>query len=505
MMSMLLRQSQPSKRGLGFSIARGFSSCVPVDAPLRRVCVVGSGPAGFYATKFLLKEYAGARVDMLELLPTPFGLVRFGVAPDHPEVKSVINDFSKVAADDRFRFLGNVRVGEDVTLAELRQHYNAVLLAYGAPGDREVGIRGENLRGVLAARTFVNWYNGHPDFCDLELDLKQVESAVIIGQGNVAVDCARILTKDVDELAMTDIAAHAIDALRSSSLKKVSIVGRRGSVQAAFTIKEIRELIKVNDVSCIVNPDDLERSMTPASEQEIKDERARKRMNDLLGKAAKEKHMEGAKRVVNIKFLSSPTEIIADRNDPTRVGAIRVEKMKLEGEPKRQRAVGTGIFEDIPCNLVLRSIGYKSLPIDTDVPFDNNRSVILNNKGRVVTTSNNGMKKRVVGLYCTGWVKRGPSGIIGTNIFDARETVGCIIEDFAAGKFLHSQLMSGNDLGGLEAVEKLIKERNPDKQLIGWSDYERISAEEERRGEVVGKPREKVTSVSEMLDIARSG
>ncbi|KAL3668295.1 hypothetical protein V7S43_006387 [Phytophthora oleae] len=491
-----------SQRVLGASLARSFSSAV--DAPHRRVCVVGSGPAGFYATKYLLKEHAGARVDMLEALPTPFGLVRSGVAPDHPEVKSVMNDFDKVASDERFRFLGNVRVGEDVTLAELRQNYHAIVLAYGAAGDRELSIQGEDLRGVMSARTFVNWYNGHPAFRDLELDLTQTQTAVVIGQGNVAVDCARILAKNVDELAATDIATHAVEVLRNSGIKKVYLVGRRGSAQAAFTMKEIRELTKLDGVACVVDPEDLKLSMTPASEQEIKEQRARKRMNDLLVKAAEQFDSVDSKRVVQIKFLSSPAEILADEKDPSRVGAIRVEKTKLEGESNRQRAVGTGQFEDIPCNLVLRSIGYKSLPIESDAPFDNRRHVVSNDQGRVVTTASSGEKQPVVGLYCTGWVKRGPSGIIGTNIVDARETVSCIVEDFAAGNFLHSDNSADENLGGLEAVEKIIKKRNPDTQLVRWADYERLNAEENRRGELIGKPREKITSVIEMLEIAKS-
>jgi adrenodoxin-NADP+ reductase len=487
----------------GLSSLRSLSAAAS-DAPLRRVCVVGSGPAGFYATKYLLKEFAGAHVDMLEALPTPFGLVRSGVAPDHPEVKSVMNDFERVAVDERFRFLGNVRVGEDVRLPELQQHYHAVVLAYGAAGDRELGVPGEQLGGVLSARSFVNWYNGHPAFRDLGLDLAGVEAAVVIGQGNVAVDCARVLTKSVDELASTDIASHAVEALRKSGVKKVFLLGRRGSAQAAFTMKEIRELTKLDGITCVVDPNDLKRSMTPASEQEIKEHRARKRMNDLLGKAAEQFGQDSdAKRVVQIKFLSSPAAVLADEKDPSRVGALRVEKTRLEGEANQQRAVGTGEFEDIPCSLVLRSIGYKSLPIEADAPFDKQRHVVSNDQGRVVTTSSSGEKKLVAGLYCTGWVKRGPSGIIGTNIVDARETVNCIVEDFAAGNFLHSESGAGEDLGGLEAVESLIKKRNPGKQFVRWADYERLNSEENRRGELAGKPREKITSVTEMLEIAK--
>lgn len=220
-LSLLRRPSAAALRPASFTQRLGFSSTA-FDEPQVRVCVVGSGPAGFYAAKYLLKDAARARVDMLEALPTPFGLVRAGVAPDHPEVKSVMHDFEKVAADARFRFLGNVRVGEDVRLAELQRHYHAVVLAYGAAGDRELGVPGEHLAGVLSARAFVNWYNGHPDFRDLHVDLSG-DTAVIFGQGNVAVDCARILTKSVDELATTDISQHAVDALRSRCVCDLSM------------------------------------------------------------------------------------------------------------------------------------------------------------------------------------------------------------------------------------------------------------------------------------------
>lgn len=496
---LFLRRVQ---RGHSTIDGRCFSTSI-AQLPRRRVCVVGAGPSGFYATKYLLKEHSGVCVDMLEALPTPFGLVRSGVAPDHPEVKSVINDFNKVALDERFRFLGNVHVGEDVTLGELQQHYHAVVLAYGAAGDRKLHIPGESLDGVMAARSFVNWYNGHPSFRDLKLDLTQTETAVVVGHGNVAVDCARILTKNVEELATTDIAAHAIEALRKSKIKKVLIVGRRGSAQAAFTMKELRELTKLDGVKCVVDPEDLMNSRTPASEQEVIEQRARKRMNDVLSKAAEQfKAAKDAKRIVQIKFLSSPIEILSEEKNLLQVGAIRVERTRLEGMPNQQRAVGSGKYEDIQCGLVLRSIGYKSCPIDADIPFDTSRCVVSNDQGRVVDGFNVGENHTVAGLYCTGWVKRGPTGIIGTNIMDARETVSCILEDFAAGKCLNH---ADENVKGLEAVELLIKMRHPDKQVIQWADFERLNAEESRRGKIVGKPREKITSVDEMLEFVKSG
>lgn len=318
MMMRAVRSGMAVRRGAIATSVTGSGSwtralSTDTTAEKIRVCVVGSGPAGFYAAKYLLKENARVHVDMLEALPTPYGLVRSGVAPDHPEVKSVMNDFEKVAADERFAFLGNVRVGDDVSLQELKTNYHAIVLAYGAAGDRELGIPGEHLEGVLSARAFVNWYNGHPQFRDLHVDLS-VETAVIFGQGNVAVDCARILTKSVDELATTDISQHAVDALRNryvcgfivclewmvvvailtdtvvgslivtkhSKIKKVYLVGRRGSAQAAFTMKEIRELTKLENVSCVVDPEELKLSFNESSQQEINEQRAKKRMNELL-------------------------------------------------------------------------------------------------------------------------------------------------------------------------------------------------------------------------------
>ncbi|GAB9476752.1 Nadph:adrenodoxin oxidoreductase [Globisporangium polare] len=333
-------------------------------------------------------------------------------------------------------------------------------------------------------------------FRDLHVDLSG-ETAVIFGQGNVAVDCARILTKSVDELAATDISQHAVDALRNSKIKKVYLVGRRGSAQAAFTMKEIRELTKLEGVSCVVDPEELKLSLTESSQQEINEQRAKKRMNELLTKISGDFGKEGAgNKQVQIKFLSAPVELIADPENPEKVGRVRVEKTHLQGEANRQRAVGTGEFEEIPSGLVLRSIGYKSHPLE-DAPFDTHRNVLSNVQGRLVDAAKeNG--EQVVGLYCTGWVKRGPSGIIGSNIVDARETVASIIEDIANDKLL-KPVVSTN--GGLETIQKLILERKPKKQLVAWGDFERLNDEETKRGVAAGKPREKVTSVEEMLRI----
>ncbi|TMW57352.1 hypothetical protein Poli38472_003277 [Pythium oligandrum] len=492
---LLLR---PARRGLHASMTTRFGVEGAVDdappSPLR-VCVVGAGPAGFYAAKYLLKEHEQVYVDMIEALPTPYGLVRAGVAPDHPEVKSVMNDFEKVAAEERFDFLGNVVVGQDVHLDELKQHYHAVLLAYGASGDRALGIPGEELAGVYGARSFVNWYNGHPSFRDLNPDLSH-ETVVIFGQGNVAIDCARVLTKSLDELKSTDISQHAIEALSKSKVKKVYVVGRRGSAQAAFTMKEIREITKLPGVACVVDPAELEQSLNAASQQEINEQRAKKRMNELLGKVAFEyESASQAERQIRLKFLASPVELLADPERPDHVGVVRVEKTRLEGDANRQSAKGTGEFEEIPCGLVLRSIGYKSTPIN-DVPFNAQRHVVTNDQGRVIDSE----QLPVAGLYCAGWLKRGPSGIIGSNIVDARETVACIMEDAKQGKLLTppAEVATGS---ALSEVRRLVQMRDPKKALVSWEDVEHLHAEEEQRGAAVGKPREKITAVDEMLTV----
>ncbi|KAJ0393728.1 hypothetical protein P43SY_004929 [Pythium insidiosum] len=516
-------------------LAAGEDHGLPSAASARdrlRVCVVGAGPAGFYAAKYLLKEHEDVYVDMLEALPTPYGLVRSGVAPDHPEVKSVMNDFEKVAAEPRFDFLGNVRVGEDVHLEELKAHYHAILLAYGASADRTLGVPGEHLQGVHSARAFVNWYNGHPAFRDLNPNLA-VDTAVIFGQGNVAIDCARILTKSVDELKTTDIAEHALEALRQSKIKRVYVVGRRGSAQAAFTMKEIREITKLDGVSCVVDPSDLEKSMNDASAQEIKEQRAKKRMHELLSKVAADVDKARAvERQIHVKFLASPVELVADAANPEHVGSlvadaanpehvgsVRLEKTRLEGSANRQVAVGTGEHEELACGLVLRSIGYKSEPID-DVPFHPTRHVVANEQGRVVSPRSGEV---IPGLYCAGWLKRGPSGIIGSNIVDSRETVACIMEDASANKLLspsddsqglastvacimedasaNKLLSPSDDSQGLASVRHLVRSRQPEKPLVSWQDVERLHGEEETRGATRGKPREKFTSVEEMLSL----
>lgn len=422
--------------------------------------------------------------------------MRTGVAPDHPEVKQVTNDFEQVATDPRFGYLGNVRVGTDVSVEELFSFYDAVVLAYGASSDRAMGVPGEDLRNVTSARAFVNWYNGHPDFRDFAPNL-DAEDVVIIGQGNVAIDCARILTKTRDELKETDIAAHALDALSRSKVKRVHVVGRRGHVQAAMTMKELREVTRLEDADFVVSAEELARGRTAASVAELETQRARKRMDALLAEQAA-LAPAGKRRQLRLRFLLNPSACLPSASDPGAVGGMEFDITALEGAAEAQKAVPTGKKEVIPAGLVLKSIGYKSVPLP-GVPFNAKKATVNNVKGRVVAEGEAGAP--VPGLYCAGWLKRGPSGIIGTNITDARETVAALLEDKAAGKL--RKATAGEGGAGLAGLKALLTQRgkNPAHQ-VSWAGWRALDAAELARGAAAGKSREKFVSVPEMLDLA---
>ncbi len=432
--------------------------------------------------------------------------MRSGVAPDHLEVKQCTHDFEEVAASPRFGFLGNVRVGVDVSLEELRARYHAVLFSYGASSDRDMGVPGEGLQGVCSARAFVSWYNGHPDFVDLQPNL-DTEDVVIVGQGNVAIDCARILCKTPAELVGSDIAAHAAAALARSRVKRVHVVGRRGHVQAAMTMKELREITRLQDAHFAVLPEELAAGRTAASAAEIEAGRARKRMDALLAEeAVKQGSGAGGKsRTLTLRFLLSPVACLPAPGASSTLGALQLERTRLEGPADKQRAVGTGEHVTIPAGLVLKSIGYKSLPIP-GLPFDARSATVPNAKGRVLEGAGSGgagaAAAAVPGLYCAGWVKRGPTGIIGTNITDARETVACLLEDKEKGVLGAGAGAGGGGKGGMEALTALLASRGRKAgQSIGWQGWLKVNAEEVARGAPSGKPREKVTSVAEMLAI----
>ncbi|KAI3365430.1 hypothetical protein L3Q82_010515 [Scortum barcoo] len=433
-------------------------------------------------------------VDIYERLPVPFGLVRFGVAPDHPEVKNVINTFTQTAKHSRCSFYGNVNVGKDVSIEELQQAYHAIILSYGAEGNRSMGVPGEDLSGVYSAKDFVGWYNGLPSCRELSPDLG-CETAVILGQGNVALDVARILLSPIDILKNTDITQPALEALAESQVRRVLIVGRRGPIQVACTIKmffycgrELREMVNLPDTRPEMVPADFE-GVTEA----LKDvQRPRKRLTELMLKTALETPAEKeqerrnkASRAWSFRFFRSPVEILSDPNR-NRVAGIRLAVNQLEGSGEGARAVLTGEVEDVSCGLVISSIGYKSLPIDPSVPFDACKAIIPNTMGRV---------QQAAGLYCSGWVKTGPTGVIATTMNSSFDTARSLLEDMEFGSLDVSAAKPGS-----QSISALLAKRGV-KPVI-FSDWEKINSIEMSRGEATGKPREKLLTVEEMLQVA---
>jgi ferredoxin--NADP+ reductase len=455
-----------------------------------RVAIVGSGPAGFYAADHLLRqEEVAVEVDVFDRLPTPFGLVRAGVAPDHPKIKSVIRVYEKTAAREGFRFFGNVEVGRHLSATELAERYHAVVYAYGTATDRHLGIPGEDLPGSHAATAFVAWYNAHPDFADHEFDLS-CERAVVIGNGNVATDVARMLALTRDELEVTDTADHAVDPLADCGVREIVILGRRGPAQAAFTNPELRELGEMKDADVDVDRaevelDDLSRAYLESDEADITT-----RKNVEIFTEFSQRGPEGKRKRIALRFLRSPVEIQGDG----RVERLVVARNELyRDEEGAIRARDTGERETIECGLVLRSIGYAGVGLE-GVPFDERRGVIPNRGGRVTEL---GSDQQVHGHYAVGWIKRGPSGVIGTNKKDAQETVDGLVEDAKAGRVPCPPLA-----GERSAIVELLAERAPD--AVSYEGWEAIDLAEQERGKPLGRPRVKFVRIDEMLDAARA-
>jgi ferredoxin--NADP+ reductase len=455
------------------------------EQPLR-VAIIGAGPTGYYAADALLKNEAGVvvEVDVIDRLPTPYGLVRAGVAPDHQKIKAVTAAFDKIAANPRFRFFGGVEFGKDVVLAELRGHYHQILYCTGAQTDRRMGIPGEDLEGSHPATEFVAWYNGHPDFRDSAFDLSQ-ERAAVVGVGNVAIDVARILCRTPEELATTDIADHALDALRKSRVKEVYLLGRRGPAQAAFTNPEIKELGELADADVVVRPEEVELDPLSRAALETGQDRATRKKVEILQGYALRKPAGKSRRLV-VRFLVSPVELIGDaRGRVTTMRLVRNELYATATGALQPRA--TGQFEELPVGLVFRSVGYRGVPLP-GVPFNDSWGVILNEKGRVLDPDT---KQPVVGEYTAGWIKRGPTGVIGTNKPDAAETVQCMLEDLARDALLQPAHPAS------AAVEALVRQRQPN--FVSYADWLRLNEVEVSRGRAQGRPRVKFTRVAEML------
>ncbi len=457
------------------------------EQPLR-VAVVGSGPSGFYSAGHLLKlSDVSVQVDMYDRLPTPFGLVRAGVAPDHPKIKSVIRVYEKTAASPDFRFFGNVLVGGDIAHRELKERYHAVIYAVGAQTDRQLGIPGEDLPGSWAATEFVAWYNAHPDFCDLEFDLS-CRRAVVIGNGNVAMDVARMLVLPREELDVTDTADYAIEALASSAIEEVVIVGRRGPAQAAFTNPELLELGELTDADVIVDPADVELDDQSARSIEGEGEITPRKNVEILTEYA-QRIPEGKPKRVVLRFLRSPVAIKGEG----RVEGVELVRNELHhGGDGVLKARATEEHETIDAGIVFRSIGYRGVPIE-GVPFDEWKGAIPNEEGRVIDPRE---QHAIPGEYVVGWIKRGPSGVIGTNKRDAQETIDRLVEDLHEGR-----LPEPPADGSQEAVEALLTERAPEH--VTYSGWELIDAVEKAAGEPLGRPRVKLTRVAEMLEAAK--
>jgi ferredoxin/flavodoxin---NADP+ reductase len=439
-----------------------------------RAAVIGAGPSGFYATDQLVK--AGFEVDLYDALPTPFGLVRAGVAPDHPKIKSVTRVYEKTAARDGFRFFGGVELGTHITREDLLERYHAILYAVGTSTDNRLGIPGEQLDGSHAATEFVAWYNGHPAYADRRFDLT-AERAVVIGNGNVALDVARMLVLTPDELAPTDTADHALDALAAARVQEVAVLGRRGPAQAAFTNPELLELGELSRADVVVDPADLEGIQPPAAD-------TTKRRNVEILREYAGREAGGKSHRIALRFLRSPVEILGDAQG--RVRGVRVVRNELDADG---RAVPTGDEEVIECGLVLRSIGYRGVPLD-GIPFDERRGLIRNDDGRVV--DDNGTALR--GEYAVGWIKRGPSGVIGTNKKCAADTVTAILDDAGA----HALNVPGRP--DRDTIEPWLRERAP--ALVTWSGWQAIDHHERGRGEASGRPRVKLTDVDDMVAVA---
>ena len=463
------------------------------EHPLR-VAIVGAGPAGFYVLRHLFNSslsvagHGGSpaiRVDMFDRLPTPFGLVRQGVAPDHPKIKSVTRVYQKLARDTRYRFFGDVEFGKDVDFDDLRARYHQIVLATGAPGDRRLNIPGEDLAGSHSAAEFVAWYNGHPDYSGKQFDLSR-PSAVVVGVGNVAVDVARILCLSPEELTPTDVADYALDTLRGSGVRDVHLLGRRGPAQAAFTSHELSELGDLAEAETVALLDpgetehlcmNLDQPQDPVTTRKI----------EILRRYARAPDPAKPKKLI-IRFLVSPVEILGDENGDVR--GVRLEKNECyTGESGATHFRPTGRYETIEAGLVLRAVGYRGVRLP-GLPFDADVGVIPSRQGRVVDSATG---EPLPGVYVSGWIKRGPTGLIGTNNGDAKETVERMLEDLSKGVLIDPSQSHPDD------ITKLLEDRGA--RFITFDDWEELDTLERVRGMPVNRPRVKFTQWDEFLKV----
>lgn len=448
-----------------------------------RVAIFGSGPSGFYAADHLQKQKGlTVEVDLFDRLPTPFGLVRGGVAPDHQKIKSVTKAYDRVATHPGFRFYGNVEYGRDLDRAALESHYHAILYAVGSETDRKMGIPGEDLPGSHPATKFVGWYNAHPDYRGERFDLSQ-SSVAVVGNGNVAMDVIRLLARTKNELMATDVADYAMTALVDSKVKDIWVFGRRGPAQAAFTNPEIRELGEMEDADIYVDPSDAALDELSREAMAAKPDRTVDSNVEILREYAK-RTSGGKSKCIRMRFLVSPLEILGT----DRVEGVKICKNRLvKSEDGSLRPKATDETETIPIGLIFRSVGYMGLPLP-GLPFDARNGVLPNQAGRIFDPET---KEPLRGQYAAGWIKRGPSGVIGTNKPCSVETVERILEDLAADRLL------APDDPSRAAMEVSLQSRGV--RFVTWADWQRLDQLELARGAEVGRPRLKFDSVEAML------
>ena len=455
------------------------------EHPLR-VAIIGSGPSGFYAAEHLLShDDLNVQVEMFDRLPTPFGRVRAGVAPDHPKIKSVTRVFDKVATNPEFRFRGNVEFGRNIEHEDLLEYFNAVIYCVGARSDRRLGIAREYLPGSHGASDFVGWYNASPDQRNLTFDFSG-ERVVVVGNGNVAMDVARVLMLPPEELAATDIGGHALRALSANKVREVTILGRRGPAQAAFTYRELRELAERDDIDVIVNPADMQLDPHSLHDTSHSADRGRDQVLDLLRELS-ERGDRGHDRRIVFRFLVSPVEIVGTN----RVEGVDVVHNDLyRGNNGELRARATDRHEIVPADIVFRAIGYQGVALP-GVPFDPITSTIPNDRGRVIDSLTGQPRE---GEYVAGWIKRGPNGIIGTNKPDAQETVEMLVEDLRAGR-MRKEVLSP------EVFNRFLSQRQG--EVVSFDDWKFLDSREVAKGEELGRPRLKFARVENMLRVLR--
>jgi ferredoxin--NADP+ reductase len=465
------------------------SNAMGTEANPLRVAIVGAGPTGFYTAEHLFKQKDRVvEVDLYDRLPTPFGLVRGGVAPDHQKIKSVTKAYDRIAANPRFRYYGNVELGADVSLLDLKRHYHQIVFTVGAQIDRSMDVPGEDLKRSHAATEFVAWYNGHPDYRDRAFDLSQ-ESVAVVGVGNVAVDVCRILCRSREELEKTDIADYALEQLAASKVRTVYMLGRRGPAQAAFTNPEIKELGEMEAADIQVPEEDAAIDEATRKFMEANPDPSTDRKVEILQQYASEKR-SGKPKTLVLRFLVSPVELLGGSDGGVR--AVKLVKNELYLDAKGGiKPKATAKFEELPAGLVFRSVGYKGVALP-GVPFRDDWGVIPNEKGRVLDGG-----QAVPGLYCAGWIKRGPTGVIGTNKPDALETVEKMLEDADKGIHLLPESASAS------AAESMVKAKK--SSFVSYEDWKKLDALEVEKARGTERPRVKFTSVEEMLRALRKG